>query len=75
MFEGGQKDELQIPQTDEPDFYKYNEYICTKHEGEYFGEISLITNLKRTTTAKTVDFSTIAYMKRENFEEIWNEFP
>ena len=44
-------------------------------EGSYFGEISLITNLKRTTTIKTVDYATIAYIQRENFEEIWNEFP
>ena len=59
----------------EPDFYTYTEYLDRLHEGEYFGEISLITNLKRTTTVKTVDYATIAYMKWENFEEIRNEFP
>ena len=47
----------------EPDFYTYTEYLDRLHEGEYFGEISLITNLKRTTTVKTVDYATIAYMK------------
>ena len=44
-------------------------------KGDYFGEVALITNLKRTTTIKSVDYSTVAYLTRENFESIKKEFP
>lgn len=43
--------------------------------GKYFGEIALVTNLKRTTTVKAVDYTTLAYLTRENFEAIKKEFP
>lgn len=43
--------------------------------GKYFGEIALVTNLKRTTTVKAVDYTTLAYLTRENFEAIRKEFP
>jgi hypothetical protein len=44
-------------------------------EGKYFGEISLITNLKRSCTVRTCNSSTIAYIKKEHFDEIRYEFP
>ena len=77
LFEGGHNEEehhnFQV--AIEPEFYKYTEYISRLHEGAYFGEISLISYFNPATTEKTVDYATIAYMKRENFEEIRNEFP
>jgi len=44
-------------------------------EGKYFGEVALITKLKRTATAKAEDYTTLAYIDRENFQEIEIEFP
>lgn len=43
--------------------------------GSYFGEIAMVTNLKRTTTVKAVDNTTLAYLTRENFVDIKKEFP
>lgn len=31
-------------------------------EGSYFGEIALITKLKRTATARAIDYTTLAYI-------------
>lgn len=36
-------------------------------EGRYFGEIALITQLKRTTTCKSSDYTTLAYLSRDCF--------
>jgi len=44
-------------------------------EGSYFGEVALITKLKRTATARAIDYTTLAYIDRENFEEVRREFP
>lgn len=45
------------------------------NSGRYFGEIALVTNLKRTTTVKAIDYTTLAYLTRENFNDIKKEFP
>jgi len=52
-----------------------SEVIDRIEEGRYFGEISLITNLKRTCTIKTSVYSTIAYIHKDHFDEIKYEFP
>lgn len=44
-------------------------------EGEYFGEISLITNMKRTATIRAKDFCTLAYMTKRHFLASREEFP
>lgn len=44
-------------------------------DGEYFGEIALITNLKRTATVKAKDFTTLGYMMQKNFVAAKDEFP
>jgi len=36
--------------------------IARLREGNYFGEVALITNLKRTATAKANDYTTLAYL-------------
>lgn len=43
--------------------------------GSYFGEVALVTNLKRTATVKAVDYTTLAYLTRDNFTDIKKEFP
>lgn len=55
LFEGGTLEEI-------PEYFQNTEYLGRLNEGSYFGEISLITNLKWTTTVKTIDYATIAFM-------------
>lgn len=44
-------------------------------EGDYFGEIALMTNLKRTATIKAKDFTTLGYIMQRNFLQTKEEFP
>jgi len=43
--------------------------------GKYFGEIALVTNLKRTATVKAADHTTLAYLTRDIFMQIKRDFP
>ena len=54
---------------------KHETRINRMVSGTYFGEIALITNLKRTATVKSVDYTTVAYLTRDTFEAIKKEFP
>ena len=44
-------------------------------EGEYFGEIALMTNLKRTTTVKAKEFSTLGFLSKKVFQNARIEYP
>jgi len=37
-------------------------------EGEYFGELALISNLNRTATIKAEDFCTLVYLDKKAFQ-------
>ena len=47
----------------ESQFVSKEERIARLKDGLYFGEIALITNLKRTTTVKACDFLTLAFIE------------
>jgi CRP-like cAMP-binding protein len=53
-----------VPVTSDSNKVKY---IRDLENGNYFGEISLITHLKRTATIKAKDFTTLGYMMARNF--------
>jgi CRP-like cAMP-binding protein len=44
-------------------------------KGDIFGEICLITNLKRTAKAISVNQSTLSYLSRDKLNEAKNEYP
>lgn len=43
--------------------------------GGYFGEVALITNLKRTASVKAVDYCTLSSINRTAFHKARDEFP
>ena len=49
--------------------------IAYLKDGSIFGEISLLTKLKRTTTVVSKDFSNCAYLGKEEVEQIQFNFP
>ena len=44
-------------------------------EGNYFGEIGLLTNLKRTATVTTSEYSTISCLSRKDLYNSKNDYP
>lgn len=44
-------------------------------EDDYFGEIALVTRLKRTATVLAKDFTTLAYLTKKHFLVTKQEFP
>lgn len=46
---------------------KKEKLVSRLKEGCYFGEVALITKLKRTATARAHDYATLAYIDRQNF--------
>lgn len=44
-------------------------------EGDYFGEIALLTNLKRTASVIAKDFTTLGFIVGKNFIQAKDEFP
>ena len=44
-------------------------------KGKYFGEVSLITNMKRTCTVKAMEFTTLATLNKEDFMKAEDLFP
>jgi CRP-like cAMP-binding protein len=50
-------------------------YIRELKEGSYFGEISLITNLKRTCTVRAKEFCTLGFLSKRDFQKTKFEYP
>lgn len=52
-----------------------NRIITHLEKGNYFGEISLITGMKRTATVAAIDYCTLASISKEDFMKTEDEFP
>ena len=49
--------------------------IATLHEGEHFGEISLLYECKRSATVTSTNYQTLAYISAPRLREVISEFP
>lgn len=47
----------------------------TLAEGEYFGEIAALTNLRRSATVKAFEFCNLAYLDKSDFLKMKQDFP
>lgn len=52
---------------------KFN--VATLKGGAYFGEIGLITKLKRTANVTSLDYCTLSQMNRSTLKEAKRQFP
>jgi CRP/FNR family cyclic AMP-dependent transcriptional regulator len=54
---------------------KENDVVATLNDGSIFGEIALLTKLKRTATVKASNYSSCAYLARNEIKTLENHFP
>jgi len=54
---------------------KGQDVIATLGEGSIFGEVALLTKLKRTSTIRSVDYTNSAFITRELVAQISLHFP
>ena len=45
------------------------------HKGTYFGELSLITNMRRTASVTAINYVTLASISRTDFNIMKEEYP
>lgn len=50
-------------------------HVKDLNEGSYFGEVALVTKLKRTTNVTATDFCTLSTMHRDVFKQAEEEYP
>ena len=56
------------------DHLKTNVYISTLVQGDYFGEVSLLTNTLRSASVKSTNYCTLASLSKEVFIDLCNRF-
>ena len=49
--------------------------IGTLYQNDYFGEVGLVTNLKRTTSVKAKEYVTLAQMSKDTLMLAKKEYP
>jgi CRP-like cAMP-binding protein len=54
---------------------KNNETVSSIREGAIFGEIALLTKLKRTATVKSTDYTGCAFITKTNVRQMEEHFP
>ena len=57
------------------DHMKRNRLVNELSQGDYFGEISLITDSNRTATVKSHNYCTLACLSKNTFYELCQNFP
>jgi CRP-like cAMP-binding protein len=57
------------------DYNKRNILVNNLSQGEYFGEISLLTDQCRTASVKSQNYCTLACINKETFSEVCKNFP
>ncbi len=50
-------------------------YVRVLRPGALFGEVAMLYNCKRTANVRSINFSIVARLDRENFEFLTTEFP
>jgi CRP-like cAMP-binding protein len=64
-----------VKDPNEPHLVPKIVHIKDLQEGSYFGEVALITNLKRTVTVTSTNFCTLSTMSREMLQQARDEYP
>jgi small-conductance mechanosensitive channel len=54
---------------------KTNQYIATLHDGEFFGEMSLLLGTPRTATVKTIENCVLFVVERSDLKKLLMEYP
>ena len=49
--------------------------VSTLTDGDFFGEIALFTDQKRTATVKSISYSDLYRLDKELFEEVLRRYP
>ena len=54
---------------------RLEQYIATLHQGEFFGEISLLMGLSRTATVRTLEPSILFVVEHQDLQQLLREQP
>ena len=76
LIDGAPSDDInpdEVITTARPDFRTIN--LRQMHKGQYLGEISLITNMRRTASCTAINYVTLASISREDFDILKEEYP
>jgi len=57
------------------DHLKASKYVCQLIQGDYFGELALITSAPRSATVKSSNYCTLAGLSSKTFYDLCSKFP
>lgn len=63
------KGKVEVLSTDE------REVVATLSDGDFFGELALLTSRPRSNTVRAVDYCTLYALDRESFDRVLEDFP
>eukprot|EP00347_Sterkiella_histriomuscorum_P009696 403340228 len=69
------KGEVQVILKTEKNGLSVDEIFKLLKEGQFFGEVALLTKLKRTSTIKSSDFTNCAYMTKDDLQIMEEHYP
>lgn len=71
-------DEVKISQAEFEEYEMrayYEKLVTNLTDGSHFGEIAVLTKMKRTATVRAVDYSTISSLSQDAIVELQTLFP